>query len=105
MGDRLGTPGAVGFFVTLFYLPSYFSFWSLRVTSRQARTVSFVSLFLLSLSLSLSIFSLFSLSFLFGESCLRLSSLNSGSFLVNGHTMLNTPVLVRSLKLSNIGPG
>jgi hypothetical protein len=25
--------------------------------------------------------------------------------LVNGHTMLNTPVLVRSLKLSNIGPG
>ena len=101
MGDRLGTPGAVGFFVTLFYLPSYFSFWSLRVTSRQARTVSFVSLFLL--SLSLSIFSLFSLSFLFGESCL--SSRNSGSFLVNGHTMLNTPVLVRSLKLSNIGPG
>ena len=26
-------------------------------------------------------------------------------FLVNGHTMLNTPVLVRSLKSSNIGPG
>ena len=25
--------------------------------------------------------------------------------LVNGHTMLNTPVLVRSLKLSSIGPG
>ena len=23
----------------------------------------------------------------------------------NGHTMLKTPVLVRSLKLSNIGPG
>ena len=29
----------------------------------------------------------------------------SHSQLVNGHTMLNTPVLVRSLKLSNIGPG
>ena len=27
----------------------------------------------------------------------------SRSLLVNGHTMLNTPVLVRSLKLSNIG--
>ena len=27
------------------------------------------------------------------------------SVLGNGHTMLKTPVLVRSLKLSNIGPG
>ena len=30
--------------------------------------------------------------------------LKFSSFLANGHIMLNTPVLVRSLKLSNIEP-
>ena len=88
MGDRLGTPGAVVF---------------LQIPAKRTGFQNYCQ------QLSASLLKYFDASsrifnHLPGPNGPQLA-LDSPHTLDNGHTMLKTPVLVRSLKLSNIGLG